>query len=196
MRVPSFAVLALTSLLTAVLAAGPAFAAELIRSPGAPPAAADRRPVIFLGGSIEMGNAPDWQAAFARDLDDLDVVLLNPRREDWNPAWKPVAEDPNFRAQVEWELAALERSDIIVMYLAPGTQSPISLLELGLYARSGRLVVLAPEGFWRKGNVDITAQRYGVRRVSSLEQLEAVARERATALAAERLKAGHPAGRR
>ncbi|MNU09851.1 hypothetical protein D3C72_2566580 [compost metagenome] len=37
--------------------------------------------------------------------------------------------------------------------------------------------MLAPEGFWRKGNVDITAQAYGVRQVQSLPELTAAVRE-------------------
>ena len=47
------------------------------------------------------------------------------------------ADEPEFRRQVEWELGALESADVIVMYFAPGTQSPISLLEMGLHARGG-----------------------------------------------------------
>lgn len=134
-------------------------------------------PRLFLGGSIDMGGAPDWQAAMTRALSDMDVVILNPRRPDWNPQWKPEASEPEFRRQVEWELAALEASDVIVMYFAPGTQSPISLLEMGLHARGGKLIVLAPDGFWRKGNVDITAEAYGVRQVSTMEELTAAVRQ-------------------
>src|SRR3546814_8566471 len=114
-----------------------------------------------------MGGAADWQADLIRTLGDLDVVILNPRRPDWNPEWRPVAEEPEFRRQVEWELAALESADIIVMLLAPGSQSPISLLETGLHARGGKLILLCPEGFWRKGNVDITAERYGIEQVAT-----------------------------
>jgi hypothetical protein len=44
------------------------------------------------------------------------------------------------------------------MYLAPGTQSPVSLLELGLCARSGKLKVGCPEGFWRRGNVKVASR--------------------------------------
>ena len=133
----------------------------------------DSRPRVFLGGSIDMGGAPDWQAAMTAALADMDVVILNPRRPDWNPNWRPEADEPEFRRQVEWELAALESADVIVMYFAPGTQSPISLLEMGLHARGGKLIVLAPEGFWRKGNIDITAQAYGVKQVQSLPELTA-----------------------
>lgn len=137
----------------------------------------DSRPRVFLGGSIDMGGAPDWQAAMTSALADMDVVILNPRRPDWNPEWRPEADEPEFRRQVEWELAALESADIIVMYFAPGTQSPISLLEMGLHARGGKLIVLAPQGFWRKGNVDITAQAYGVKQVQSLPELTTAVRE-------------------
>jgi hypothetical protein len=148
----------------------------LIVSPQDLPAP-DSRPRLFLGGSIDMGNAPDWQAEMTASLADLDVVILNPRRADWNPEWKPVAEEPEFRRQVEWELAALEASDVIVLYLAPGTLSPISLLELGLHARTGKLIVLAPDGFWRKGNVDITAETYAIRQVSDMAELNAAVRQ-------------------
>lgn len=135
------------------------------------------RPRVFMGGSIDMGGAPDWQAAMTRALSDMDVVILNPRRPDWNKAWRPEASEPEFRRQVEWELAALEASDVIVMYFAPGTQSPISLLEMGLFARSGKLIVLAPDGFWRKGNVDITAEAYGVRQVATMDELITAVRQ-------------------
>jgi len=57
------------------------------------------------------------------------------------------------------------------MYFDKNTKSPITLLELGLFARSGKLVVCCPDGFWRKGNVAIVCERYRVQQVDSLEQL-------------------------
>ena len=157
--------------------AGSAMAEPILVTSPSPLPLDNQRPRVFMGGSIDMGGAPDWQAAMTRALSDMDVVILNPRRPDWNPAWKPEASEPEFRRQVEWELAALEASDVIVMYFAPGTQSPISLLEMGLHARSGKLIVLAPDGFWRKGNVDITAEAYGVRQVQTMEELTNAVRE-------------------
>lgn len=118
-----------------------------------------------------MGAAANWQSEVQAAPSSEKVVFLNPRREDWNPAWKPEASDPNFREQVEWELAALEEADIILMYFSPGTQSPVTLLEFGLYAQSGKLLVAAPTGFWRKGNVEITGERYNVPRYGDLAGL-------------------------
>ncbi|WP_196782922.1 nucleoside 2-deoxyribosyltransferase domain-containing protein [Chryseobacterium vaccae] len=118
----------------------------VIKSPAALPTE-DKRLKIFLGGSIDMGNAEDWQAKVTRELSEKNFILFNPRRDDWNKDWKPVSTEPNFRKQVEWELEALEKSDLIIMYFTPKSQSPISLLELGLYARTNKLMVVCPEGY-------------------------------------------------
>ena len=76
-----------------------------------------------------------------------------------------------FKEQVEWELEALEIADHIIMYFDKDTKSPISLLELGLYATSEKMVVCCPEGFWRKGNLDIVCERYKIKQVESLDKL-------------------------
>lgn len=44
----------------------------------------DDRVKIFLGGSIEMGKAPDWQTAFADKIASLLIAAFNPRRIYWN----------------------------------------------------------------------------------------------------------------
>lgn len=180
------ALLALSAMLvqpSAAFAAEKINAPHVITSPDAIPEGT-AKPRIFLGGSIDMGRAEDWQAALPQALAHLDVLWLNPRRADWDPNWKPEADEPEFRRQVEWELAALEASDIIILYFAAGSQSPISLLELGLHARSGKVIALAPEGFWRKGNVDITAEQYDIEQVSDMPTLQAAIRRRVEALRA------------
>jgi hypothetical protein len=133
---------------------------------------------VFLAGSIEMGTARDWQRDVAESLSDLDVVLLNPRRDDFDPDAKQSIHDDYFRGQVEWELGALEAADAILLYFAPGTKSPISLLELGLFGRTGKLVVCCPEGFWRKGNVDIVCAAYGIEQAETVDEATAKLRER------------------
>lgn len=127
-------------------------------------------PKLFLAGSIEMGTARDWQKEVAEACSNLDAVLLNPRRDDFDPDAGQTIENDYFRGQVEWELEALEEATAILLYFAPGTKSPISLLELGLFARTGKLVVCCPEGFWRKGNVDIVCKRYGIAVAEDLEE--------------------------
>lgn len=126
-------------------------------------------PRVFLAGSIEMGSAPDWQEGVSDELSKAGMVVLSPRRDDWDASAEQSIDNDYFREQVEWELLGLETADTALMYFVPGTKSPICLLELGLFARSGKLVVCCPKGFWRKGNVDIVCQRYGVMQASSLE---------------------------
>lgn len=126
---------------------------------------------VFLAGSIEMGVAEDWQTKVQKALVDRDCLVYNPRRDDWDSSWKQDKNNPKFREQVEWELAALERSSIIAMYFDPASKSPISLLELGLFAPTGKMVVCCPEGFWRKGNVDIVCEKYKVVQVPTLDRL-------------------------
>lgn len=130
-----------------------------------------KRSIVFLAGSIEMGKAVDWQTQVTNALSDLDVIILNPRRDDWDSSWKQEMHNTKFREQVEWELNALGASDVIAMYFDPNTMSPISLLELGLFAQTGKLIVCCPEGFWRKGNVDIVCKRYNVLSVETIEEL-------------------------
>jgi hypothetical protein len=121
----------------------------------------DNRITLFLAGSIEMGRAIDWQNQLINDLEGNDLLILNPRRLDWDSSWEQKISNPQFKEQVTWELDGLEISDVIPLYLAPGTMSPISLLELGLFNHRS-VVIYCPEGFWRKGNVDIVAERYGL----------------------------------
>ncbi len=132
---------------------------------------------LFLGGSIEMGAAEPWQQRVVSALADLDVVILNPRRDDFVASWKQDITDPQFCNQVDWELTALEDANIIVVYFDPDTKSPISLLELGLHIRQKGVLVCCPEGYWRKGNVDITCQKYKVPIFVDLGKLIAVLRQ-------------------
>ncbi len=128
---------------------------------------------VFLAGSIEMGTAEDWQHKIQNLLGDESITIFNPRRDDWDSSWVQSIDNHKFREQVEWELSAMELADIIAMYFDPASKSPISLLEFGLFGRTGKMIVCCPDGFWRKGNVDIVCNRYGILQVPTIEDLVA-----------------------
>lgn len=109
-----------------------------------------------------MGVAENWQERLTKELSDLDCTIFNPRRDDWDSSWEQSIHNEKFKEQVDWELNQLDQAKIIALYFDPSTKSPISLLELGLYAKTDKLVVCCPEGFWRKGNVEIVCERYGI----------------------------------
>lgn len=127
---------------------------------------------LFLAGSIEMGVAEDWQEIITKELDNSNCgYILNPRRDDWDSSWQQVKENSQFNEQVNWELEVLEKASMIVFYFSPETKSPISMLELGLFAQSKKVIVCCPQGFWRKGNIDIVCQRYHIKQVNTLNEL-------------------------
>jgi hypothetical protein len=110
-----------------------------------------------------MGAAEDWQSVIPELFKDRNTLtFLNPRRDDWDSSWEQKESNPQFSKQVNWEMNMLDLCDVIFMYFSPETKSPISLLELGLYANSKKMIVCCPDEFWRKGNVDIVCSRYGI----------------------------------
>ena len=126
---------------------------------------------IFLAGSIELGLAENWQKKVVDALSDKRIRFINPRRDDWDSSWSQDIHNDQFVEQVVWELSSMEQSHLIIMYFDPNTKSPISLLELGLNADKQKLIVLCPEGFWRKGNVDVVCEYYNINQVDTFEEL-------------------------
>lgn len=133
---------------------------------------------IFLAGSIEMNKASDWQSRaievikheFKTNYYFTNAMIFNPRRPDWNSEWGQSMQDAHFYQQVDWELTNLERATHIILFFEKGTQSPISLLELGLYAKAQKpLVVVCEDGFHRKGNVEMVCNRYRIPMQETLE---------------------------
>ncbi len=134
---------------------------------------------IFLAGSIENGKAEKWQDAFVEEFKKIKnlkrtVGIFNPRRDDWDPTWKEGSKE--LEEQIEWEVERLEQSDLIVMYLQPGTISPVSLYELGLfckdvYALRKRMIVLCPSGFHRKTNVDVYCSYFDITVAKDMKDL-------------------------
>lgn len=152
-----------------------------VTAPAAPPAVVEQQPKhettlnerhytkIFLAGTIDMGKSIDWQAATIerfRQLDKGRYLFYNPRRGSGLDGTK---EDMYY--QIRWELEHLERADRIIMNILGSSKSPISLLEMGIYIRSGKLAVACEPDYYRYDNVKITCERYGVRLYPSLDAL-------------------------
>ena len=121
---------------------------------------------IFLAGTIDMGNSRDWQMELYDRFSKMDgrYILFNPRQEHWDTS-RPGEMD----YQVRWELDHLEEADMIIMYILGTSKSPISLLEMGLHARSDRMYVICEKDFYRYDNVRITCEYYGVPLYNDLE---------------------------
>ena len=134
---------------------------------------------VFLAGTIDMGNSENWQEKFINKLKEQTKGVLfaksyhiyNPRRTDWDSSWAQTFENPQFFQQVTWELDAMEKADYIIMNFLPDSKSPITLLELGLFAESGKLFVICPDEYYRSGNVQIVCNKYNIPLYKSIEEL-------------------------
>lgn len=127
-----------------------------------------------------MGKAVDWQTDLFDRTSDLNITYFNPRRDDWDSSWVQEKTNPEFAEQVNWELDHLHRADYSVFVFDPQTQSPITLLELGMmvslnnaFNSAGVIGVVCPTGYFRKGNVDILCARFGIDVFETIEELEA-----------------------
>ena len=125
---------------------------------------------VFLAGTIDNGNSLNWQDKTIIELINLGVKNLevyNPRREHWNP--NPTKEE--MEKQIKWEQEHLDKADVIAMVLLDDSKSPISLLEIGLYAKSGKLVVFCTPNFYRWDNVRLTCEKYNIELVQDTNSL-------------------------
>ena len=124
---------------------------------------------VFLAGTIDNGDSLNWQDKVIIELINLgvDCEIYNPRREHWNS--NPTKEE--LEKQIEWEQDHLDRANMIVMVLLDDSKSPISLLELGLYAKENKLIVFCTPNFYRFDNIRMTCKKYNIELVQDLNPL-------------------------
>lgn len=135
---------------------------------------------IFLAGSIDNGSAEPWVKRMVglfenRSVGTNTVQFLNPRREQWDATLRPELDNPVFIEQIDWELTGIMGSDMVLFYFAPGSISPVTMLECGIAAAhpklNGSVYVCCPNGFWRKGNVEYTCRYFGVPVFDDMERM-------------------------
>lgn len=117
-----------------------------------------RTKTVFLAGTIDNGDSTNWQEELIDMCQYKDIVFFNPRRKDW---FGELSKE-ELEYQIKWEQEHLDSADTIVMCLLDNSKSPISLLELGLYAQSGKLLVFCNKSFYRYDNVRLTCQKYNI----------------------------------
>lgn len=137
---------------------------------------------VFLAGAIDMGTAIDWQKKVTDALQDLDILILNPRRDDWDDSWEQCKTCEPFREQVLWEYSAMEAADFIIFCFTKDSKAPITMYEFGRFAPQKDCVACVEEGFYRQGNFDIYAELDNVAMYHNLDEmladLQAVLREK------------------
>lgn len=115
-------------------------------------------PSVFLAGSIEMGKAVQWQRHLYNYLQDLPIEVFNPRRGHWDPNVTAEAKHLDFRRQVNWEWEALKDATVICFFFDHETMSPVTMLELGKWLNSDKVVVCCDKRFWKGGNIHLVCE--------------------------------------
>jgi hypothetical protein len=126
---------------------------------------------VFLAGTIENGRSDDWQKKVSDKLSDYALNIYNPRREKWEGSWEQNMNNVDLTNQINWEYDALDKADYILMNILPDSQSPITVLEFGMYAKSGKLLVCCPKEFFRYANIQVTCYRFNIPLFDNVDDL-------------------------
>ena len=91
-------------------------------------------PSLFMAGGIS--NCSDWQVELANKLDNENLVIFNPRRDDFNVL------DPAMELeQIQWEHRYLREAQAVLFWFPKETLCPITLFELGATLERTRVVI-------------------------------------------------------
>ncbi len=114
------------------------------------------KPCYFLAGSIDLQLPGNWRKDVISEFND-DICFLDPTRYNHDQL-----DDQEMKNHIQWEHKAMEMADLILMNFLADAKSPISLAELGLYARSSKLIVSCPEEFYQKRYVKSVCDRFNI----------------------------------
>ncbi len=124
---------------------------------------------LFLAGGIS--NCSNWQLDLVRLLEDTNLIILNPRRKNFQ------MDEPNIEEeQIIWEYNHLKKASAVSFWFPHETLCPITLYELGKQSILDKplFIGIHPE-YKRKKDVEIQNGliRPEIKVVYSLEDLAA-----------------------
>jgi len=122
---------------------------------------------LFLGGGIT--GCENWRDKIIHLLSTEPVTLLNPRRKNF------LIDDPSSTEElIRWEFIYLEKSSAVMFWFPSETLCPITLFELGTFARCSKKIFVGCHPEYKR-RVDIITQmslyRTDVKVVDTLEEI-------------------------
>lgn len=117
---------------------------------------------VFLAGSIDFQLSSNWRKYVIARIGGR--LIFDPTNENHNSL-----SDSEMKNHIAWELEALSLSDTIFLNFLPDSESPISLVELGLYVKSNKLIVICPKEFYKSRYVIQLCSTYNTPLFDSLD---------------------------
>ncbi|WP_055447706.1 nucleoside 2-deoxyribosyltransferase domain-containing protein [Lacinutrix mariniflava] len=114
----------------------------------------ERKKYYFLAGSMDFNESNSWRQKIMQEMKHL-VHFLDATRIEHNDF-----SDSQMKEHIEWELDALIISDKIILNFKEDSKSPISILELGMYVKSSKLVVVCPNKFYQRRYINVLCNKY------------------------------------
>ena len=113
----------------------------------------ENKDYCFLAGSIDF-SYNNWREIVMEEMKGF-IHFFDPTRIDHNEL-----NNSQMEEHIDWELNAMNLSDTILLNFLPDFKSPISLVELGLYVKSNKLIVVCPAQFYQKRYVKVLCEKY------------------------------------
>lgn len=109
---------------------------------------------IFLAGSIDLKLSSNWREEL--------IVKSGNHHFYFDPTNKnhDDLDQKQMENHIKWELDALCMADKIILNFLPNSTSPISLVELGLYVSTTKLIVVCPNEFYKSNYINILCKKY------------------------------------
>ncbi|GAB1856239.1 hypothetical protein MHTCC0001_10740 [Flavobacteriaceae bacterium MHTCC 0001] len=126
------------------------------------PVKEEKKDYVFLAGSIDLKLKGDWRSELINIVGDK-VHFIDPTISNHDEL-----DDIQMKKHINWELDALNLADKVFLNLLPDSKSPISLIELGMYVRTSKLIVVCPEAFYQSRYIKTLCEKYNVPLFDSL----------------------------
>ena len=118
------------------------------------PVAKNGKQSIFLAGSMDFNSESNWRKRvineFNKDYNFFDPTITN----------HDTLTNSQMEKHIQWELAALELSDKVLLNFLSVSESPISLIELGMYVKTTKLIVVCPDKFYKSRYIKTLCATY------------------------------------
>lgn len=128
---------------------------------------------VFLGGRFSSDQTNDFREVIEQKLSDSDgVILTASNQQDWvGSISEPCIEGDNqFTRHVVWGFLAQEEADMVVLYFDSESNSPTTMLELGLAVQyPDKIIVFCSDDFEQKATVDIVCKYNRIKQVHSID---------------------------